>query len=383
MRTVLLTGPGGSGASTVALATAQQLRAGGATVRFVTAGRPVPAALGEGLSVTPVSGQQAFEDLWGPLAQTLAGWLPGFAVPPSSSVVAPPGSGELALLAAVAAARDTTDVLVVDAGPLPQALTLLALPASLRWWLAQVAPTRVRVLGAVRSAAVRAGAARRGPVDDVLAALPVVERLLDGLTLDDPARTSVHVVLRPEHAALAEVTSAATDLALGGQRLASVTVNRVLPAGPGEWWAARAAQQEDVLRGAGGIGVPVHRVAEAPHAPVDLAGLRALDAALPPTEAPDAVRPVPVRVDGGWQLALALPHAARGEVELTRWADDLVVDVGGRRRSFPLDSLLRRCVVAGGRLVEPGTPAATLEVLFHPDAELWPAGLLRREGTPA
>jgi arsenite-transporting ATPase len=36
--------------------------------------------------------------------------------------------------------------------------------------------------------------------------------------------------------------------------------------------------------------------------------------------------------------------------------------------------------VTGGRLTDPGTPGARLEVTFQPDPELWPADLLAAEG---
>ena len=55
--------------------------------------------------------------------------------------------------------------MVVDAGPLERVAALLALPGTLRWWLEQALPPRLRALGAVRTAALRAGAVRRGPVD--------------------------------------------------------------------------------------------------------------------------------------------------------------------------------------------------------------------------
>ena len=70
---------------------------------------------------------------------------------------------------------------------------------------------------------------------------------------------------------------------------------------------------------------------------------------------------------------------SRGGVDLTRWEDDLVVTAAGMRRNVRLDALLRRCHVTGGRLAEPGTPAARLEVTFVPDPGLWPADLLAAE----
>ena len=60
-----------------------------------------------------------------------------------------------------------------------------------------------------------------------------------------------------------------------------------------------------------------------------------------------------------------------------------MVTVGDSRRSLPLDPLLRRCQVTGGRLADPGGPDARLEISFRPDAQLWPPGLLPADTLPA
>ena len=97
-----------------------------------------------------------------------------------------PGSAEFALFAELA--RAEADLVVVDAGPLEAAAVLVGLPATLRWWLGQLMPPGMRALGAVRTAAVAAGAARRGPVDAALSAVPVAGGAAGRDRLADPAR---------------------------------------------------------------------------------------------------------------------------------------------------------------------------------------------------
>jgi arsenite-transporting ATPase len=300
-------------------------------------------------------------------------------VPPAASVVPVPGVLELAVLAALAghARAGDVDVVVLDAGPLPAATALLALPGALRWWLARAAPPQLRVLATLRAATTTG---RPGIAAGVLAGVAGVEQLLDDAPLADPARTAVHLVVRPEPDAADRVAEAATALGVLGQQVTSVTVSRVLPDGPGEWWATRAAVQADALRRVEDVAGPVRRVAEAAAAPASVADLEALDAAVPDATAQVSAGPTSRPVDGGWVLDVPLPFARTGEVELTRWADDLVVTAAGVRRSLPLDALLRRCTVAGGALTARGTAAATLEVRFLPDPEQWPAGLLEAQG---
>jgi arsenite-transporting ATPase len=298
-------------------------------------------------------------------------------VPPATSVVPLPGAGEVALLAELA--RADADVVVVDAGPLERLGALLALPGTLRWWLEQALPPRLRALGAVRTAALRAGAVRRGPVDAALAAVPVLDELLARVPIGDPARTVLSVVTTARPGAAAAVRDAATSVALHGQRIAAVLVRLLAADGPGEWWARRTAEQDAVVPELAEI-ADVVRLPELAVGPDDVDGVAGL---LPEGELPaPEPRPVPgpEKSDGGWRLVLPLPFAERGAVDLTRWEDDLVVTVGGVRRSVRLDALLRRCQVTGGRLVDGGTAKARLEVTFVPDPGLWPADLLPAEG---
>jgi arsenite-transporting ATPase len=254
---------------------------------------------------------------------------------------------------------------------------LVALPAALRWWLDQLMPPGMRALGAVRTAAVAAGAAKRGPVDAALAAVPVVEALLAGNRLAEP--TTVCLVAEPRRTSIAPLRTAVTTLALHGLATGAL-LTRVLPLdGAGEWATLRAAEQDAVLGDLAQV-APLHRVSEAAVGPADvddLAGL--LDGFAPPAAVPASV-PAPERAEGAWQLTVPLPFAERTAVRLTRWVDDLVVSVGDARRSIRLDALLRRCEVTGGRLLDPGTPDARLVVGFRPDPQQWPADLLAAEG---
>ena len=375
VQVLLVTGPGGAGSSTVAAATALQRAAAGARVVLLTVQPPAVPGLADAVTVDVVAPLPALEALWAQHAEQVAAAVPVLTVPPATSVVPVPGVTGFALLTALAGhvRSGDADVVVVDAGPLPDATALLALPGALRWWLGQLAPTRLRVLATLRAAATPG---RPGAATGLLAAAAAVEELLDDVPLADPARTAVHLVLRPEPAAADHLQDTAAALGVLGQRVASATVARVLPAGAGEWWAARAAVQSDAVARVRALLDPVAVVVEAAVPPGSAADLLALDAAVPGTAGAPAAPPAPRRSAEGWTLEVPLPHARRGEVGLTRWADDLVVTSGGVRRSLPLDALLRRCTVVSGRLTAPGTGQATLEVRFTPDPAQWPAGLL-------
>jgi arsenite-transporting ATPase len=377
VRTLLLTGPGGAGTSTLAAAAAvRSARAGRRTLLLSRQAAPVPGLEDvPGLDVVRVDPQATFERLWGGTAGVVGAVVPQLTLPPESSVVPIPGTADLALFAELA--RAEADLVVLDAGALEAMSALVALPSSLRWWLDQLMPPGMRALGAVRTAAVTAGAAKRGPVDGALAAVPVVEGLLARDRLAGP--TTVCLVAEPRRSTVPALRAAVTTLALHGLSTGAL-LTRVLPLeGAGEWSRRRAAEQEAVLADLAAV-APLHRVPEHAVPPVDVAGLaELLDGFVPPAaDAPGT--PAAERHEGAWRLTVPLPFAERADVRLTRWVDDLVISVGDTRRSIRLDALLRRCEVTGGRLVDPGTPDARLEVGFRPDPQLWPADLLAAEG---
>jgi arsenite-transporting ATPase len=379
VRTLLFTGPGGAGSSTSAASAAiRAARAGRRTLLLTRQPVAVP-GLDDvpGLRVRTVDPQGGLEDLWQTAAGPVAAVLPQVTLPPATSVVPLPGAGVLALFVELAAAD--AELVVVDAGPVADAAELVGLPGTLRWWLDQVLPPGVRALGAVRTAAVTAGMARRGPVDAALAAVPVVEQLLSSDRLADRAGTAVVLVAQPRRGTADVLRRTALVLGLHGMRPSAVLA-RVLPGNQGgDWWAARLADQEATLAELAALG-SLRRVPDLATAPSDTDALADLVADLVADVEAHPVVPVTERCDGVWQLTVPLPFAERSEVDLTRWEDDVVITVSGARRSFGLDPLLRRCEVTGARMEEPGTAAARLVVSFQPDPQHWPADLLAAEG---
>ncbi len=68
---------------------------------------------------------------------------------------------------------------------------------------------------------------------------------------------------------------------------------------------------------------------------------------------------------------MPLPLADRGQVQLSRAGDDLVITVGSHRRRIALPSLLQRCTATGARF-----DTDALVVAFVPDPARWPDALV-------
>ncbi|WP_438304255.1 ArsA family ATPase [Streptomyces sp. HUAS TT11] len=386
MRTILITGPGGSGRTTVAAAAAlEAARRGnrtlvlgadrtdalGAVLGVPTGAEPVEAA--PGLTAWRPDAAAGFREDLAAFQDRAAGALDllGAARLDAEEVTPLPGAEELAFLRALrdAALSEAYDLLVVDLPPVPQALGLLALPEELRRYLRRLLPPERQAARALR------------PVLGRLAGVPMPAEWMyeaaarwDGelaaveSVVADRA-TSVWLVAEPGPAGADAVRTAVTGLAVRALRPELLVANRVLPEhGQDTWPAGLAAQQRKALEEWQGT----YEVHPLPHLGRDPRGADDLGSLVPPgvNPAPDPVEwPVADRLaeDGVLVWHIPLPGAIREELELVRRGDELVVTAGSFRRIVPLPSALRRCTVAGAALRD-----EELRIRFAPDPELWP-----------
>jgi arsenite-transporting ATPase len=389
MRTLLITGPGGSGRTTIAAATAQRAAAGGTRTLLLSADRddtlgaalgsptgPAPAAAGPGRTTwRPDAADRFRQDLTDFQARaTNVLDLLGAARLDAEEVTPLPGAEELTFLRALrdAALSERHDLLVVDLPPLPQALALLALPEELRRYLRRLLPPERQAARALR------------PVLGRLAGVPMpadwlyetaarwdVELAAVQAVLADP-KTSVRLVAEPGPAGADAVRTATPGLALRGLRAEALIANRVLPDddGGGTWLAGPLAQQGKTLaewREEPGAVHTVPHLGRDPRGGDDLGalGVPAVNPAPAPVEWPVADR---IAEDGVLVWHIPLPGAIRDELDLIRRGDELLITAGPFRRIVALPSALRRCTVAGAALRE-----GELRIRFAPDPGLWPA----------
>ncbi|MFF7488175.1 ArsA family ATPase [Streptomyces luteogriseus] len=388
MRTILITGPGGSGRTTLAAATALAAAAEG--TRTLVLGTDRTDSLGAALGVT--TGPAPVE-----AAPHLTAWRPDAAQDFRRDLVALqdrassaldllgasrldpdeltplPGAEELALLRALrdAALSEKYDTLVVDLPPAPQALALLALPEELRRYLRRLLPPERQAARALR------------PVLGRLAGVPMPAEWLyetaarwdlelaavEAVVAD--RGTVVRLVAEPGPAGSDALRTAGLGLALRGLATDVVVANRVLPeASPDTWLAGPVAQQRKTLE-EWREAYDVHTVAHLGHDPRGIDDLTALAVPGAARTAPAADWPVTDRLgeDGVLVWRIPLPGAIREELDLVRRGDELVVTAGRFRRVVPLPSVLRRCTVDGAALRD-----GELRIRFAPDPQLWPQG---------
>ncbi|WP_128376095.1 ArsA family ATPase [Streptomyces cavernae] len=388
MRTILITGPGGVGRTTVAAATALNAAREGQRTLIISADRTdtLGAILGIPTGEEPVEVEDAPGlTAWRPDAaadfrddltafQERAGTaldLLGAARLEPEELTPLPGAEELALLRALrdAATADEYGLVVVDLPPIPQALAVLALPEELRRYLRRLLPAERQAARALR------------PVLGRLAGVPLpadwlyetaarwdLELAAVQAVVED-RHTTVRLVAEPGPAGADAVRAAATALALRGLRSDPLVANRVLPADTGDTWlAALTAQQHKALD----EWREAHDVQEVPHLGRDPRGTEDLTALPVPGvgPAPSPVQwPVTDRTadDGVLIWHIPLPGATRDDLDLIRRDHEIVITAGRQRRIVALPSVLRRCTVEGAALRD-----GELRIRFTPDPDLWP-----------
>ncbi len=284
-----------------------------------------------------------------------------------------PGTRALALLRALPRAK--AEVLVVAAPPPAELIATLALPAQLERYLARLLPEQRQAARALRP--LLAGLAGVPmPTDRLFEARAAASAALaEAAAAITAPGTTVRLVLdaaRPAPRALARIRA---GLALHGLPLDAVVAHGALPAAAtgsaDPWLAAAAARQDEQLAAvAEQVGGAPVLVARQPDGDLEALAERLYAAGAPRPPAPAEPR-VEDRLAAENRLVwhLPLPGADRGELELLRRGDELVLGVGGYRRVLALPSGLRRCTVSGAGLAD-----GVLSVRFTPDPALWPRG---------
>jgi arsenite-transporting ATPase len=396
VRVLLFTGKGGVGKTTAAAATAALAASRGRKTLVLSTdpahsladafGVPLggePTEIDTGLYGMQIDAQRAFERTWREVQRYLLVVLEraGVDALQAEELTVLPGAEEVLALLEVRdqVASGRWDLVVVDCAPTGETLRLLALPEALNWYVEKVFPAQRRALRAMRPLLSRV-AGPAVPADGVFEAVERLHRELGDVrqVLTAPS-TSVRLVLTPEAVVVAEARRTLTSLALYGYRVDGLVANRVFPAGSADapadawragWVAAQAEQLDGVRRDVHPL--PLLTSPYRPAEPVGLEALTALGEELygdvdPAADAAPAEDLLGLeRTSDGFVLSLALPLARRGDVDLARAGDELVVTVGGHRRVLALPSALKRCAVAGATLSE-----GRLAIRFEPDPDLW------------
>ena len=366
-RTILYTGKGGVGKTSVAAATARRCAAAGLRTIILSTdpahsladvlgaevgGRPAPVPGHDGLWAQQVEAGAELERNWSGVQDWLGAMLVerGVGRIAAEELTVPPGADELFSLLQLKAHRESGewDAVIVDCAPTGETLRLLSFPDVARWWLDKVFGREHQLLSAARPLA-RTFFDVVLPDERVLAEVQKLIRNLvemDGLLREESV--SMRLVMNPDRMVVGEAMRTYTYLSLYGYLTDAVVVNRIFPEEVegtyfGGWRGVQREQLE--LVESGFAPVPVLR---APYFESEVVGPAMLD------RLGDAVfgdRDAAARlhthisqtlsVDGdGAELRLELPFARKRDVSLKKIGLELIVGVDGQKRTIMLPSAM-------------------------------------------
>jgi arsenite/tail-anchored protein-transporting ATPase len=368
-RTILYTGKGGVGKTSVAAGTARRCAASGLRTLVIStdpahslsdslgSDRPFlsePEPVGENLWAQEVKAQQEMERHWAGVQDWLGEILMERGVDRISAeeLTVPPGMDELFALLRLQAAQDAGewDAIVVDCAPTGETLRLLAFPDVARWWIEKVFPIERQLLAAARPIA-------RSLLDISLPSQAVfadIQRLSENLiamndTLRDRTRSTIRLVMNPDKMVIGEAMRTFTYLNLYGYLTDAVIVNRIFPGDVGEYFSAWRGVQEKHLALVRSAFAPVP-VLCAPYFSEEVVGPAMLDrladalfdsAGLDPAAVLYDTLTQELHVsDEGARLRVALPFAEKGQISLKKIGSELVVGVDGHKRTIMLPAAM-------------------------------------------
>jgi arsenite-transporting ATPase len=379
LRTILYTGKGGVGKTSVAAATGLKASLAGKKVLvmstdsahsladvFDTEIGPDPKEMAPNLWAQEMDHTSMIEENWSEIQgymTTLFEWQ-GADTLVAEELAMLPGMDELFGLLMVRRHNQEGryDALILDAAPTGETLKLLSLPDHMNWYVEKIFPIQRRAAKLVRPFASRARTLPPLPEDSVFAAgqrfyetIASVEEILT-----DRDSASVRLVLNAEKMVIAEARRAYTYLNLYDYGVDALVVNRLLPESVSDpyfarWHDAQARHMRTIEESFDPIPILTARLFDR-----EMFGLEALGALA--EDVFGDVEPLGVLFRGathdivkngdGYDVVFHLPLAQKREVDLSKKGAELLVKVGNYRRNILLPDALARLPAAGASFEE-------------------------------
>ena len=258
-----------------------------------------------------------------------------------------PGMEELSSLLLISRYQkeNNYDVCIVDCAPTGETLRLLSFPEVARWWLKNILPMQRRVSQVFRPVA-RHLTDMPLPDDALFASIQDFLSKLDDMRtlLSDPEQASVRLVLNPEKMVIKEAQRTYTYLNLYNYGVDAIICNRIMPENATEGyfaaWKGIQAKYGQLIEECFSP-LPILRTPLFSEEVVGFERLGRLADAAFGTDDPAKLlyhgRAHSVAKDGDdYILSLPLPLASKPEIEMLRAGEELVIRIGAQRRNILL-----------------------------------------------
>jgi arsenite-transporting ATPase len=385
MRILLYSGKGGVGKTTIAAATGLRLaRLGYRTlVMSVDPAHSLsdafdlggglfdgstshPRQITDRLGIQEVNVNAEVKRHWGEVTAYITSILRGSGLSDveAEEIAIIPGMEELSAMLYVNQFRRerTYDVIVLDMAPTAESVRFVSLPTTLRWYMEKVFGFERAALKALRPIVNRIAPVQLPPdryyqnIQDLFEKIGGIDEVLE-----DPRVTSVRLVTNPEKMVVRETQRAFVYFSLHGMTVDTIIANRVLPEEVKDnffqgWRETQRQALADMERYF--TPVPVARVPLFPHEVLggdrlellvdQLYGADQDPARVTRTEVPYTFS----RSGENYQVRMQLPFTERGEIEIFKKDQEIVVQVGALRRHVGLPTSMAALVPAEARLEE-------------------------------
>lgn len=364
-RTILYTGKGGVGKTSVAAATARRCAALGRRTVIVSTDPahslsdavgaqlgPDPVEIADGLWGQEVIAESEMRRNWDRIGRWMSGLLleRGVDRVRAEELTVPPGLGELFSLLQIKRhwEEDEFDVVIVDCAPSGETLRLLGYTEIAGWWMRKVFPQNRALLGAAAPLARALEVPLPDPdlvdeIEHLLANLLAMDRILR-----DHRHCSIRLVMNPDRMVIDEARRTFTHLGLFGYLTDAVVVNRLFPPELegtyfGSWRARQAEHLAAVEEGFAPVPVLTARFFEREVVGEEMHELLADE--LHGDGDPGAIlfRGLAREVTSDGErtvVRISAPFAEKDEVRVQQAGDELLVSVGELRRTIILPSSL-------------------------------------------
>jgi arsenite-transporting ATPase len=250
------------------------------------------------------------------------------------------------------------DVVIVDCAPTGDTLRLLSAPEITSWYLKHIFPIQRTAAKAVRPVASRV-LPFPFPEDKIFASMKKLTTQLAEMKeiLSDSQNTSVRLIVNPEKMVIKEAQRAFTFFNLFGYSVDLIIVNRVIP----------QAIQDSYFDKWKNIQSGYLRMIKECFSPIPIFMSELLDQEIvgrrlllrlgknvygkkDPAQLFLSRKPIDIqKQDGGFDMCLYLPFVGKGDVDLYKNGDELIVRIGSFKRNILLPHTLINYSVRGAK----------------------------------
>jgi len=293
--------------------------------------------------------QEEIENNWGDIHKYLSTLLntTGLDEILAEELAILPGMEEVSLLLHINRYVRTKkfDVILLDCAPTGESLRFISIPTTLDWYMKKIFKVEKTIARYVRPLAKRLSDVPL-PGEDYFDAIEFLFERLRGVDeiLVDPEITTVRLITNPEKIVLKETQRAFMYFSLYKMSIDAIIMNRVLPDSVSEtYFKGWRKSQKDYIKKAENYFSPI------PLFPVNLFrgevlgfdSLKALADQIYRDKNPlerffDGEPYSFVKENGKYQLRVKLPFIGKGDVELNKISDELIIRVGSFKRHVML-----------------------------------------------